>query len=165
MSSTASSSSSASSADSTSSSSSEGGYYSWSTFPVPDKPRKEWIKPGDPVSAADLDVDEDNWNELVTAGAVRKQEYPIPADSNFEGSPREYLLQQAQEVDPLDPLATYDKGWLDSPLQDQAQAAMDDPEGGWEAPAEEETEEAAPAAKTTTAPAPAASSGTASSSS
>ena len=70
--------------------------YSWSTFPTAEHPR-EWIRPGDDVSASDFD-DKEDYDDAVAVGAIRDTEYPIPKDDDgnfvFEGSPREYALAQ-----------------------------------------------------------------------
>lgn len=72
-------------------------YYAWSNFKdvVADlaKPDvKTSFKPGDVVTKEKLGVDQDNWDALVESGAVRVKKYPDMG--NYEGSPREYRLEQ-----------------------------------------------------------------------
>lgn len=68
--------------------------YAWSTMAAPpdDKGKVKTFKPGDEVSAGDLGLDDDEFNELVSVGAVREAEYPVPAD--YDGSPVEYARDQ-----------------------------------------------------------------------
>lgn len=58
-------------------------YYAWSRFKGE---MNEWgqvlsyIEPGDPITQEKLGVDDDEWNELVSIGAVRTAKYPdIPS--------------------------------------------------------------------------------------
>ena len=59
--------------------------YAWSTLTAQeadDKGRYKTFKPGDEVSAGDLGLDDDEFNELVAVGAVRDVEYPVPPGSD-----------------------------------------------------------------------------------
>lgn len=85
---------------------SKGPFYAWSRL-IAERDEesglvRKWIMEGDKVSAGDLGLDEDQWNELVESGAVRQTEYPVPKGSM--DSPNDHykkLLAQAagQEVD------------------------------------------------------------------
>lgn len=69
--------------------------YAWSNLTAQeadDKGKYKQFKPGDEVSAGDLGLDEDEFNELLAVGAVREDEYPAPA--NYDGSPVEYRREQ-----------------------------------------------------------------------
>jgi hypothetical protein len=69
--------------------------YAWSTLTAQeadDKGRYKTFKPGDEVSAGDLGLDDDEFNELVAVGAVREDEYPVPAGSDV--SPVEFRREQ-----------------------------------------------------------------------
>jgi hypothetical protein len=79
-------------------------YYAWSNFPVE---RNEWgqptkiIKVGDSVSASDLGVSKEEFEELIAVGAVSEEEYPdIPASV----SPAEYQRDQAAQQASMDDL-------------------------------------------------------------
>jgi hypothetical protein len=101
--------------------------YSWSTFPTEEHPR-EWIRPGDSVSASDFDSEEE-YDELVAVGAIRDAEYPIPKDDDgnfvFDGSPREYALAQlaamSENADEL--VASVVMNTKVAPAQEEAAAA------------------------------------------
>src|SRR5215831_21022346 len=96
---------------------------SWSTFPVGGHP-SEWIRPGDDVSASDLDITDDEYEELKALGAIRDVPYPIPKNDSGEfvylGSPREYALAQLEKLSD----EQFDASVVDfsviSQLQDQA---------------------------------------------
>ena len=69
--------------------------YAWSTLTAQtadDKGRYKKFNPGDEVNAGDLGLDDDEFNELLSTGAVRDDEYPVPA--GFDGSPVEYRREQ-----------------------------------------------------------------------
>lgn len=107
---------------------------SWSTFPTEEHPR-EWIRPGDEVSASDFDNKEE-YDELVAIGAIRDAPYPIPQDDDgnyvFQGSPREYAMAQlaAMQEGAMDLMSAAVQNTLQPPqLQEQAAAAMDATEG------------------------------------
>lgn len=120
--------------------------YSWSTFPTAEHPR-EWVRPGDEVSASDFDSKEE-YDELVAIGAIRDAEYPIPQDDDgnlvFEGSPREYALAQLaamnENADEL--VASVVMNTKVTPAQEEAAAAAmeeappDDGSGGKSATAQ-----------------------------
>lgn len=72
--------------------------YAWSRFPVESD---EWgkitrfIEPGDKISQSDLSVSDDDWAEIVAAGAVRDEPYPdIPNNM----SPAEYWRAHPDEA-------------------------------------------------------------------
>lgn len=69
--------------------------YAWSTLTAQtadDKGRFKKFNPGDEVNAGDLGLDDEEFDELLSTGAVREDEYPVPA--NFDGSPVEYRREQ-----------------------------------------------------------------------
>ena len=59
-------------------------YYAWSEIKAGDKS----AKPGDTVSASDLGLSKEQFEELVEAGAVKEEKFPDPGD--FPGSPVEH---------------------------------------------------------------------------
>jgi hypothetical protein len=77
-------------------------YYAWSNF-TPD--RDEWgkaettIVPGDEVSQSDLGVSDEEWETLVTEGAVREQPYPKAiTEGVYNGSPADYYKDLLTKV-------------------------------------------------------------------
>lgn len=71
--------------------------YAWSQLRSTDEEGKVTIvKVGDEVDAGKLGLDDDEFNELVAVGAVREQEYPVPA--NYDGSPVEFVRDQLREA-------------------------------------------------------------------
>jgi hypothetical protein len=111
--------------------------YAWSNFQADwsEEERRftKRIKPGDTISQADLDVDDDEWETLKAIGSVRQQPYPAAvADGSYTDSPQRYymdLLQKAGEGTMTDE-------------ESKTLAAMSDP-GGTGAPAPAEGEAAA----------------------
>jgi len=74
--------------------------YAWSNFPSSSVHPSKHVKVGDKMTKADLDyleLDDDQFQELLDVGAVRDKPYPVP--ENFEGSRREYALSQIAEMD------------------------------------------------------------------
>jgi hypothetical protein len=53
------------------------------------------LKPGDDVSQEDLGLTDEEWQSLQDDKAVSEDDYPIPAEANFQGSPREWDLAEA----------------------------------------------------------------------
>jgi hypothetical protein len=100
-------------------------YYSWSTFPRSDVHPSEHIKVGQKVTASDFDSKE-QFEELVNIGAIRAIPYPVPADSGFEGSPREYALAQVAEMEEAQYDASNINTWQVPQLQERAKAAMEE---------------------------------------
>ena len=82
----------------------KGTYYAWSTIQVGGERDKDTgalsgvktINPGDSVSAADLDTDDEGFQQYVESGAVREVEYPegVPVQMSV----RDYARQQLQEA-------------------------------------------------------------------
>jgi len=73
--------------------------YAWSNFQAGyDDEKRQFtkkIKPGDEVSQADLDVDDEEWEALIASGAVREQEYPrAVAEGEYLDSPNKYFADQ-----------------------------------------------------------------------
>jgi hypothetical protein len=74
-------------------------YYAWSTF---QKARDEWgrvterVMPGEEVSASSLGVTDEEFKDLVSIGAVRSTEYPVPEGST--ASPVEHLRAEADRI-------------------------------------------------------------------
>jgi len=57
------------------------------------------IKPGDTVSASDLDISDEEFEELKKIGSVREQEYPESvADGSYPDSPNRYFMDQLQKA-------------------------------------------------------------------
>lgn len=72
-------------------------WYAWSEIKYGnEKDGLKVVKPGDSVTASKLGIDEDEWDGLVEARAVRETKYPdIPR--SFTGSPRDYILEQRKK--------------------------------------------------------------------
>jgi hypothetical protein len=70
-------------------------YYAWTTFRLE---VNEWgmvestITPGEEVTQSQLDVDDEEWEEMIASGAIREEEYP---DVSPDTSPAEYARAQA----------------------------------------------------------------------
>jgi hypothetical protein len=95
-------------------------YYAWTRIPVS---RNEWgqlekeIQPGDKVSASDLNVSDEEFQELVDIGAVRTDEYEAdeytPPSRVVHEEPEEVVAvkelrlgqQQVREPEPANPPA------------------------------------------------------------
>lgn len=96
-----------------------GPYYAWNTFTT------GWdehgipttkIKPGDPVTQADLDVSDEEWESLVETGAVSEEEYP---DIPSHVSPAEYA-QQLDVHDAMQDVVDTHQELLDAALDPDA---------------------------------------------
>ena len=77
--------------------------YAWSNFQAgwDDEKRvfTKRIKPGEEVSASDLGIEDDEFDELVKMGAVREQPYPeAVADGSYPDSPQKYFIEQLQKA-------------------------------------------------------------------
>jgi len=79
-------------------------YYAWSNIRVGgDKPKV--IRPGEKVSASDLGVDDDEFDNLVTIGSVRSTPWPegLDPDNPNADSPNQHRLKMlAQERERLE---------------------------------------------------------------
>jgi len=107
--------------------------YSWTTFPRSDIHPRDQINVGDPVKRSDFDeLSDDEFEELLSIGAIRDQEYPIPKDDNgnfvYEGSPREYILAQAAAMEEGGPFAYSDRqaSWKVPQMQERASKALEE---------------------------------------
>jgi hypothetical protein len=57
------------------------------------------IKPGDEVSQSDLDIEDEEWDNLVAEGAVREQPYPKALiEGSYTDSPNKYYIDQLQKA-------------------------------------------------------------------
>lgn len=68
--------------------------YAWTNLEAKDENGNitKKIKPGDEVSAGDLGIEDDEFEQLEAVGAVRDQEYPTP--EGYQGSPVDYAKEQ-----------------------------------------------------------------------
>jgi hypothetical protein len=70
-------------------------YYAWTRF---EAERNDWgvatkiINPGDAVTASDLGVNKEEFDEYIDSGAVRTDKYPDMG--NFDGSPTEFARRE-----------------------------------------------------------------------
>src|SRR4029077_4588950 len=74
--------------------------YAWSTLTASeadDKGRRKTFHPGEEVSAGDLGIDDEDFDELLASGAVREQEYPL-TDPTDPRSPVEFVRDQLREA-------------------------------------------------------------------
>jgi hypothetical protein len=144
--------------------------YAWTNLEAKDKDGNvtKKIKPGDEVSAGDLGIEDDEFEQLQAVGAVRDAEYPTP--EGYQGSPVEYAKEQlaAMQLEGEGGEFFPDNGSMTVTPQMQAQAEASiekigyDPEKGPEDQSlsntvDEDSEEVAPvvAAKSASAVQPA----------
>jgi len=83
-------------------------YYAWSKFKAEVNEWGvvgKWIMPGDTITKSDLGVSDDEWKELIEAGAVREDKYPDIAE---DVSPAEHWKAnpEAQPESTLDETST-----------------------------------------------------------
>ena len=75
-------------------------YYAWSNIKTGKDGKPFAAKVGDKVDASTLGLDEEQFQELIDAGSVREQKYPVPADSDV--SPKDHqraLMLASQDSD------------------------------------------------------------------
>lgn len=58
---------------------------------------RQVIKPGESVTQDKLGLDDDQWNQLVTSGAVRARPYPDMPDT-YQDSPVNFLMDEARRA-------------------------------------------------------------------
>lgn len=51
------------------------------------------VRPGDAVSASDLGLDDEQFQELIDGGSVREQDYPVP-EGKIDQSPTEFYKEK-----------------------------------------------------------------------
>jgi hypothetical protein len=84
----------------------KGPFYAWSRF-IAERDEesgivRKWIMEGDKVSAGDLGIDDEQFQELVDEGVVRATEWPVPkgsSDSPNEHYKKELAKAAGQEVE------------------------------------------------------------------
>lgn len=85
-------------------------YYAWSDLHSTKDGKLVVVKTGEKVTAADLGLNKDEFDELIAAGSVRDAVYPAKAmtDEGFAGSPKEFAKKQlaalaAEDAGPVNP--------------------------------------------------------------
>jgi hypothetical protein len=71
-------------------------YYAWTDIHYSSNKKRLKVEAGEEVSAEKLNIDEEEWDQLVEARVVRTIKYPnMPA--SFTGSPKDFVLKQRTE--------------------------------------------------------------------
>ena len=103
--------------------------YAWTNLEARDEDGNvtKKFKPGDEVSAGDLGIEDDEFEQLESVGAVRDAEYPTP--EGYQGSPVEYakekLAELAEQGEGAGDLFLNDGSMVNTPQMDaRAQLAM-----------------------------------------
>lgn len=73
-------------------------HYAWSEIKSGTAEKPITVKLGDSVTAKGLGIDDENFQALIDAGAVRDKKYPVPQDEDWDGSAVDYLRQQLAET-------------------------------------------------------------------
>ena len=69
-------------------------WYSWTTIKCAKDDGSEFeVKPGEEVTADKLNVDDEEFDQMIDARVVRQSKYP-DMPKNFPGSAKDYILQQ-----------------------------------------------------------------------